>query len=96
MTTRRLGQELPWPDEWKVTIRDVQGTPYTYDVITWSAEAKAVALAVAHHRRLHPASTWDKPGYIYDLKAERIGPAPSTEKGAMILDGADAIDRAEF
>ena len=96
MGTRRLGQGLPWPDEYLVTIRDVMGNEYTYNVITWFGDAKAVALGAAHHRRLFPAPTYDKPGYIYDLKSERIGPAPSTEKGAMILDGADAVDRAEF
>jgi ABC-type cobalt transport system substrate-binding protein len=49
MEMRPLGNQLPWPDVFNVTILDLGGETYAYRVVTWFSESKAVAIAVQHH-----------------------------------------------
>jgi hypothetical protein len=95
MEIRPLGNQLPWPDVFNVTILDLGGETYAYRVVTWFSESKAVAIAVQHHQStIPPTSTSER--RIYDVRVERIGPADKDEQGAMQLDGADLVDRMEF
>jgi hypothetical protein len=95
MEIRLLGNQLPWPDVFNVTILESGGETHAYRVVTWFSEAKAVGIAVQHHQsRIPPNGTSQR--RIYDVRVERIGPADKDEHGAMRLDGADLMDRMEW
>ena len=78
MEIRLLGNQLSWPDVFKVTILDLGGNTHTYKVVSWLSDAKAIALAVQHHAARFPAP--DERRLIYDVRVERIGPASSDEQ----------------
>ena len=94
MEIRLLGNQLSWPDVFKVTILDLAGNTYAYKVMTWFSGPKAVALAVRHHGSKFPAP--DECGRVYDVRVERIGPAPSDERGVVSAEDVDVHDRMEF
>jgi hypothetical protein len=94
MEIRLLGNQLPWPDVFNVTILDLAGDTYAYKVLTWFGDPKAVALAVRHHESRFPNR--DERGRIYDVRVERIGPAPSDDQGAVSGEDVDVLDRMEF
>jgi hypothetical protein len=77
-----------------VTILDLAGDTYAYKVMTWFSDPKAVALAVSHHKSRFPGP--DGRGRVYDLRVERIGPAPSDDQGAVSAEDVDVLDRMEF
>jgi hypothetical protein len=94
MEIRALGNQLPWPDIFEVTILDLGGKTRTYRVMTWFADAKAVAIAVQHHRsKTSPTDAMDA---IYDIRVRRIGPAAKNESGAVSGEDVDLMDRMEF
>jgi hypothetical protein len=94
MEIRLLGNQLPWPDVFNVTILDLAGNTYAYRVMTWFSGPKAVALAVSHHKSRFPSP--DERGRVYDVRVERIGPAPSDDQGAVSAEDVDVLDRIEF
>jgi hypothetical protein len=94
MEIRLLGNQMSWPDIFNVTILDLAGNTYTYKVMSWLSDAKAVALAVEYHATVFPAP--DKRGRVYDVRVKRVGPAPTNERGAVDAAGIDVLDRMEF
>jgi hypothetical protein len=94
MEIRLLGNQMSWPHIFNVTILDPAGNTYTYRVMSWLSDAKAIALAVKHHATVFPAP--DERGRAYDVRVERVGPAPSDERGAVDGEGVDVLDRMEF
>lgn len=85
--------ERSWPHRFRVTIRTHAGGSVPYSVVTWLSQEKAVALAVAAHLRRNPGG---HAAGVHDVDVADLGPVGRNAEGAMALDRADLIDRAEF
>ncbi|MGH9155948.1 MAG: hypothetical protein ACRD1K_08990 [Acidimicrobiales bacterium] len=72
-------------------VRARAGEPVAYSAVTWLAQEKAIALAVAAHLRRHPDGE-----EIYDVEVEDLGPVARDSQGAMVLERSDLTDRSEF
>lgn len=85
--------ERSWPHRFRVTIHTNGGAAVVYPVVSWRSKEKAVALAVSAHQRRHA----DQPATrVREVDIDDLGPVGRDAQGAMALEGADIVDRAEF
>lgn len=80
-----------WPQRFRVVIHIGPDASIPYSVVTWLAEEKAIALAVAAHTRRYRETY-----VIDDVEVQDLGPAGRDEQGEIILDPKDLTDRREF
>lgn len=86
--------ERDWPHRFRVSIRTNSGVTVAYHAVTWLSQEKAVAIAVmAHIGRHEPGSG---PMGIHDVAVVDTGPVARAERGAMVLERTDLMDRMEF
>jgi hypothetical protein len=84
----RILKQRPSPERYEVTIRDLAGETWTYNVATWMGEPKAVALAVQRHLATSGREE------IYAVEARLVG--PRDRRGRTTIEPSDLVDRAEF
>lgn len=86
-----MTKQRAWPKRFRVLVRPDPDTAVSYAVVTWLAEEKAIAMAVAEHLRRHRDDE-----SIYDVEVEDLGPVSRDAGGAMLLETGDLTDRSEF
>jgi len=86
--------ERPWPHRFRVTIHTNGGLSVSYPVVTSLSREKAVALATAAHSRRH--SQEEPSARVRDVEVADLGPVARDERGVMVLEGSDIVDRMEF
>jgi hypothetical protein len=79
-----------WPNRYRVTVRTARGIERIYHAVTSGTGEKAVELAVAAHHRRHPDDAAE------GVDVEDLGPVGQDQRGVLVLEGRDLVDRREF
>jgi hypothetical protein len=82
------------PRRYRVTVRTPRGKEIAYQVVTWRSADTAIELAVAAHQRRQPEGGADSG--VGDITVEDLGPVGQDQRGVLVLEGRDLVDRREF